>query len=72
MKIVLGMAILLLCSGCATRTITLIYYPHIQDPSRFPEIARRECARYAQDAQPSGAGAADFGRLTQTFTCVPR
>ncbi len=72
MRFVLGMAIVLLCSGCATRTITLVYYPQLQDPNKLPAIAQRDCARYNLEAQEAGQGIADFGRLTQTYNCVPR
>ncbi len=72
MKIVLGISISLLCSGCAGRSITLVYYPHVQDPGSFQALAQRECKRYGEDARHGGDGPINFGRLTETFYCVPR
>jgi hypothetical protein len=49
-----------------------VYYPHVGEPSDFPEIAQRECAKYGQISSFQGSGAADFGRKTETYSCAPQ
>jgi len=72
MRYVIALLALFLVSGCANRTITYIYYPHVQNPRGFPELAQQECAKYGQTATLYGFGANgtdSYGRVTQTFIC---
>jgi hypothetical protein len=71
MKYIVGLAALLLCSGCA-RSITFVYKPGVEDPSRFSALAERECDKYGQMSIFRGDGIADFGRSTKVYDCVQK
>jgi hypothetical protein len=71
MKFVFGLTALFLCSGCA-RTMTFVYYPGNENPSRFMALAERECEKYGQKSIFIGDGVRDFGRLTKVYDCVSK
>lgn len=50
MKLIVAAAALLACSGCVSKTVTLYYYPNVQNPERFPEYAQKECAKFGLNA----------------------
>jgi hypothetical protein len=74
MRFAIGLAALLLCSGCsyANRSITFVYYPRIANTSAFFRDAQRECEKYGMFAEISANGSSDFGRLTETYVCVAK
>jgi hypothetical protein len=72
MKYLFGLAILLVCSGCATRSITFIYYPLVANPEAFDRDAEKECAKYEMKPILMGEGLAGFGRSSKMYQCVPK
>jgi hypothetical protein len=50
MKFLVAVATLLACCGCASKTVTLYYYPNVQSPERFPVFAQQECAKFGLNA----------------------
>lgn len=70
MKLMIAIAALLACCGCASKNVTLYYYPNVQNPERFPQLAQHECAKFGLNAvQEFGALNWGGGRAYVTFRC---
>jgi hypothetical protein len=70
MKRMVAIAALLVCGGCASKNVTLYYYPNVQSPDPFPAYAQRECAKFGLNAvQEFGALNWGGGRGYVTFRC---
>jgi len=73
MKVIVAIASLLMCCGCASKSVNLYYYPNVQNPERFPRIAQKECAKFGLDAvQDFGALNWGGGRGYVSFHCAAR
>jgi hypothetical protein len=73
MRYVVGIAIVLMCSGCANnRTVTFKYYPGVGNTREFPLYAEAECGQFGQNAVPAGSGSAEYGSATITYRCDPK
>jgi hypothetical protein len=72
MRYVVGIAIVFLCSGCASRTVTFKYYPGVASPREFPQDAQAECGKYGQAAVLAGNGWGEYGSATVTYRCDPK
>jgi hypothetical protein len=73
MKVIVALATVLICSGCASKTVDIYYYPNIESPEKFPRIAQKECAKSGLDAvQTFGTINWGGGRSRMTFQCEAR
>jgi hypothetical protein len=73
MKVVVALAAVLICSGCASKTVDLYYYPNVQSTEHFSRIAQKECAKIGLDAVPQfGAINWSGGRSYVSFQCEAR
>jgi hypothetical protein len=73
MKVIVALATVLICSGCASKTVDVYYYPNIQSPEHFPRIAQKECAKFGLEAvQTFGAINWGGGRSYVSFRCEAR
>jgi hypothetical protein len=76
MRIVFLIGTLLALSGCASRSITFLYYPNAPLNDKFPRAqdfyaeAEKECGRYGMTAVHYWDTYADFDRVKVIYNCV--
>jgi len=70
MKYFVLAAMILACSSCANRSMTLSYYPSQTDAEALSRAAEKECQKYGMVAELQGRSFfTAYGRDEQSYWC---